>query len=866
MNFLRRFPMLAYTLVFLSLLAFNYAAENYGLLVLSLTAVVVSWWLIETGNGLVVPRWLINSGVLVVALGLFWELVVYQQSNLLLALGHFMVGLILCKLFEKKANRDYGQILLLSLLLILSGAILTVSPVYALILLVYLGLGLYTSLVFHLQCETQRAMQRHAAGDRMMIMPGQQAVMARDVRRISVGAGMFLFFFACGIFVMFPRTNMPGFLAKWRIGGTSATGLTNHIQLGRFGQLQQSNAVVAEVRITQDGQNIGSRGNQPYFMSTTQNFYNATTHEWSHAHHPRWWHLPQGRPGPQNAGMPRAFPTPTGLIPGRPPSPGIRMLMPGAMRGPMHGPRPGAISESMQPSGHGATSRHAGRKSVHSPGPAKRRGNWRKRWRQRFGPVPQYPKSIILKHHGLTPVVPRRDFSPVGLITQTYTFSNTFRSGPVLAICPPVTISSPDLQSVVALRDGTILADTFGHSLTYTVQSPWKYNSSLIGPAKPTLFPVMFQQSMFEMYYPPEELRSASIPKRVAALARKIAGPLLKRKRTRANAEKIDTLLADKFCDYLRQNYPYSFDMTPVNPNIDPTEDFLFNKKKIGAYCEYFASAMVMFCRSVKIPARMVSGFHGGDYNPVGGYYVIREKFAHAWVQAWIPQRGWVLFDPSPITSLTGVQGQVTWFTEVADFFQWLRLKWLHNIITFNQTMRKAIIAKIMTFAKAVMQTITHFARAIGDRVRQFFKHVAMDIWMKILMGIAAAGLIPIGILIYSRWKRRGSVAGKAVRSMDRKVQKRMMRELMFIDRLMKLLGRTGVARQADQTPREYVQAVGEKTGLDLVEALRVVGVFYDIRFGAYHMSAQLAGIVKENMTAVEQKIHESRRNRRRGP
>ena len=857
MNFLRRFPLLAYMLVFLSLLAFNYAAENYGLLVLSLTAVGVSWWLIETGDSVVVPRWLINLGVLVVAMGLFWELVIYQQSNLLLALGHFMVGLILCKLFEKKANRDYGQILLLSLLLILSGAILTVSPIYALILLVYLGLGLYTSLVFHLQCETQRAMQRHAAGDRMMIMPGQQTVMARDVRRISVGAGLFLFVFACGIFVLFPRTGMPGILASWRIGGTSATGLTNHIQLGRFGQLEQSNAIVAEVRLTQDGQNIGSAGNQPYFMSTTQNFYNATTHEWSHAHHPRWWHGGEPGLGKQSPGGPGAFPAPPGFGPGLPPPPGVSPFMPGQLLGPVSQPHP--------PKSRGATTQEIQRKSGNRVNHPSRRAYWRRQWRRRFAKLSPYPKSIILKHRGRTPIVPPSDFSNAGLITQTYTFTNTFHSGPILAICPAVTISSPDLRSVVALRDGTVLADTFGHSLTYTVQTPLKYSSSLIGPRTPTLFPVMFQHSMFDLYDSPRELRSAAIPKRVAALARKVAGPLLKIKRTSANAEKIDTLLADKFCNYLRDNYPYSFDMTPVNPDIDPTEDFLFNKKKIGAYCEYFASAMVMFCRSVKIPARMVSGFHGGDYNPVGGYYVIREKFAHAWVQAWIPHRGWVMFDPSPVSSLTGVQEKMTWFTEVADFFQWLRLKWLHNIITFNQAMRKAILAKVMTFAKAVMQTITHYARAIGGWARQFFKHVAMNIWMRILMGIAAAGLIPLGLMIYARWKRRGSLAGKAVQSMDRKVQKRMMRELLFIDRLMTLLGRTGVVRQADQTPREYVKAVGEKTGLDLVEALRVVGVFYDIRFGTNRMSPQLAGVVKQDMAAIEQKIRQSRRARRRG-
>ena len=846
MSFLRRFPMLAYTLVFLSLLAFNYAAENYGLLALSLTAVLVSWWLVESSNALVVPRWLINLGVLVIAMGLFWELVIYQQRNLLLALGHFMVGLIMCKLFEKKANRDYGQILLLSLLLILSGAILTVSPVYALILLVYLGLGLYTSLVFHLQCETQRAMQRHAAGDRMMIMPGQQSVMARDVRRISIGTGLFLFVFACAVFVLFPRTDMPGILASWRIGGTTATGLTTHIQMGRFGQLQQSNAIVAEVRITQDGQNIGSRGYQPYFMSTTQNFYNSNTRQWVHARHPRWW------PDSEAPVLPMNFP--------RGPAFGNGLPMRSGRKPSATGNADRPIVTPMTPSGRKEAKQLA---RIKSRRPFRRamRAYWRRVRQRRNGRLSRFPKSVILKHTGFTHIAPHSMYAKTDLITQTYTYTDTFRSGPILAICPPVSISSPDLRSVTLLRDGTIMADIFGHSLTYTVQSPFKSKPSVIDASKPSLFPVMFQQSMFG-YSAPVELRSAPIPKRVAALAAKIAGPLLKIKRTAANAEKIDTLLASKFCDYLRNNYPYSFDMTPVNANIDPTEDFLFNKKKIGGYCEFFASAMVMFCRSVQIPARIASGFHGGDYNPVGGYYVIREKFAHAWVQVWIPHRGWVMFDPSPTSSLTAVQGKMTWFTELADFFQWLRLKWLHNIITFNQAMRKAIIAKIMTFAKAVMQTIEHYARAIGNRVRHFFKGVAIDIWMKILMGIAAAGFIPLGILIYSRWKRRGSVATKAVRNMDRKVQRRMLRELIFIDRLMKLLGRTGVTREADQTPREYVQTVVRKTGLDLAEALRVVSVFYDIRFGSNHMSAHLAGAIKEDMAAVEQKIRASRRRK----
>ncbi len=761
MSFLRRFPLLAYTLVFLSLLGFTYAARSYGLLAFSVAAVLVSWWLVETGDGLTLPRWVINLGVLVAAMILFWELVLEHQSNYLLGLGHFMVGLIICKLFEKKGNRDYGQILLLSLLLILSGSILTISPIYALILLIYLALALYTSLVFHLQCETQRAVERHAAGDRLMIMPGQQASMARDMRRISVGAGLFLFVFACGLFILFPRTGMPGILAEWQIHGVAQTGLTNRIHLGGVGQLRQSNAIVAEVTLTEHGRNIGSTQYQPYFMSTTQDLYDSDYHEWINARHP----------------------------------------------------------------------------------------------------TDRFPDDRLLSVDSTarTRLVPRAAYGGAALITQRYTF-NDGHAGPLLAICPAVTIRSADLRHVGRFRDGTIVAPRVAGYLSYTVQSPVKYDAALVGPEHPQLFPVRQLRARLSYFTPLDdspvtEIRSAPIPARIVALARKIAGPLLKSNATGLRTAKTDMLLAERFNNYLRMNYPYSLDMTPVNPNIDPTEDFLFNKRKIGGYCEYFASAMVMLCRGVHIAARTVSGFHGGDYNPIGGYYVIREKFAHAWVQVYIPHKGWVLFDPSPSSSLTSVQRRMTWHTQVADFFQWLRLKWVHNIVTFNQVMRKAILSRIEVFGEGVMQTLTHFFRAVAARASGFFKSSVFNPWIRIAMGLVAAGMMFLGFTIYKWWMRRGSIAVQAVKALTGKAQRRRRRELAFIDTLMRLLQRTGITRQPDQSPREYVQVVAGQTRLDLGEALRLVGVFYDIRFGTQRMSPDIAGAVERDIAATAQKL-----------
>jgi len=78
----------------------------------------------------------------------------------------------------------------------------------------------------------------------------------------------------------------------------------------------------------------------------------------------------------------------------------------------------------------------------------------------------------------------------------------------------------------------------------------------------------------------------------------------------------------------------------------DPILDFLQANR--SGHCEYFASAMVLLARASGIPARVVGGYRVTEYNPFGGYWVVREKNAHAWVEAWVPGKGWTTYDPTP--------------------------------------------------------------------------------------------------------------------------------------------------------------------------------------------------------------------------
>ncbi len=95
---------------------------------------------------------------------------------------------------------------------------------------------------------------------------------------------------------------------------------------------------------------------------------------------------------------------------------------------------------------------------------------------------------------------------------------------------------------------------------------------------------------------------------------------------------------------YLRA-IPYSLDVSTGPAGADIVEYFLFRLQK--GYCDYYASAMVVLARAAGIPARYVVGFIGEYYDESEGVYIITADQAHAWVEVYFPDYGWVLFEPT---------------------------------------------------------------------------------------------------------------------------------------------------------------------------------------------------------------------------
>ena len=111
---------------------------------------------------------------------------------------------------------------------------------------------------------------------------------------------------------------------------------------------------------------------------------------------------------------------------------------------------------------------------------------------------------------------------------------------------------------------------------------------------------------------------------------------------------------------YMQAGFQYSQQLGHVPAGRDPVDWFLFDVK-IG-YCEQFATAETLMLRSLGIPARLATGYSTGTYDAVLDQSVVRERDAHAWVEVWFPNHGWVPVDPSPgFSALAATQFPSHW-------------------------------------------------------------------------------------------------------------------------------------------------------------------------------------------------------------
>jgi protein-glutamine gamma-glutamyltransferase len=211
--------------------------------------------------------------------------------------------------------------------------------------------------------------------------------------------------------------------------------------------------------------------------------------------------------------------------------------------------------------------------------------------------------------------------------------------------------------------------------------------------------PVAADPATHVWYLPAREHGYAIAPPRATDLA--LPESIAQALRPHAEAfAKDQTSVADKLAaieEALQAQNHYSLEV-PWSGREDPIVAFV--REGRGGHCEYFASAMALLARAIGIPARVVGGYRVVEHNAVGGYYLVRERDAHAWVEAWVPGRGWTSFDPTPAVAADGARATTPILSALWDFggTKWLAfLGWLNR-----RTPLEMVIPPIALIALAI--------------------------------------------------------------------------------------------------------------------------------------------------------------------
>jgi transglutaminase-like putative cysteine protease len=285
--------------------------------------------------------------------------------------------------------------------------------------------------------------------------------------------------------------------------------------------------------------------------------------------------------------------------------------------------------------------------------------------------------------------------------------------------------------------------------------------------------------------------------------------------------------------------FAYSLALTRTDTRIDPVVDFLTNHKR--GHCVYYASSLALMLRSIDVPARIVNGYKGGDWNAISRRYHIRQKHAHSWVEALIPNPSgaghyWMTLDPTPGADRDELVAQVggSWFPGLRQFGEAIRYYWVFYIQGFDAERQQRMIYQPI---KDLAEMAGHGYQMIWDAVRGLFHFTDQQSFFSgrgfIVAFLTLTALAFLLIAARSAWKwlarwlRPGS-SGKAGSGAN----------IAFYQKLMTLLSAQGLERAEAETPREFgARAIAQLTARCGDEQLfdvprRVIEAFYRVRYG----------------------------------
>lgn len=321
--------------------------------------------------------------------------------------------------------------------------------------------------------------------------------------------------------------------------------------------------------------------------------------------------------------------------------------------------------------------------------------------------------------------------------------------------------------------------------------------------------------------------------------------------------------------------YRYSLVAPQRNADLDPIEDFLFEHRE--GHCEYYASALTLLLRSIGIPARVVLGFNGGEWNSLGQFYLVRQLNAHAWVEAFIERESmpegyedrrwrhgaWMTLDPTPGSSASPSRiGTVAGWPSMRQFIDYTRFLWSSYIMGMDSERQLRVIYEpVLKWLISTWNVISDL-----DWWRAVFTKIALRVGIddpqiaRIVLGMSLV-LLALAVVLRA-WRLPMLLVSKLwvlLTGREWIGSRRSSPVIAFYLQLEALLAPYGITRPDSMTQYEFARMAAAKLaeagqpGYIIAAPLRVADAFYQVRFGQRHLDNQQAKAVEQALSVLEQ-------------